>query len=102
MVLQSHLWLVGEIPPKTWGDCRETSDSNARTDSYDDLVDLLIKFAMERENDSHMDKYLRQHLRRETPGEKNPEERSPHPHSNPGKGRDGQLKHMTQTPPLRG
>ena len=69
---------------------------------YDDLVDLLIELAMKRENDSHMDKYPRKHLRRETPAEKSPGGRSPQPHSNLGKGRGGQLKHMTETPPSKG
>ena len=65
-------------------------------------MDLLIKLAMGRENDSYMDEYLRKHLRRETPAEKKLRGRSPHPHSKPGKGRGGQLKHMTQTPPSKG
>ena len=69
--------------------------------SYDDLVDLLIALAMERENDSHMDRYLQKHLRRETPAEKSPRGRSPQPHSNPGQGRGGQLKHLTETPPFQ-
>ena len=98
---EPHLWLTGKIPPKTWDDCRETSERKARRHYYDDLVDLLIELAMERENDSHMHKYLHKHLRRETPAEKNPGGRSPHPHCNPGKGRGGQLKHMTETPPPR-
>ena len=88
-----------KIPTTTWENCRETSERKSRTHSYDDLVDLLIELAMERENDSHMDKRMRQHLRRETPAEKSPGGRSPQPHSNPGKGRGGQLKHMTETPP---
>ena len=91
---EPHLWLVGKIPPKTWDNCRETSERKARTHSYDDLIDLLVELAMERENDSHMDKYLRKHLRRETPTMRNPRGRSSPPHSNPGKGRRGQLKHM--------
>ena len=78
---------------------RETSESKARTHSYDDLVDLLIELDMERENDSHMDKYLRKHLRKETTAEKSPGEMSPQPQSNPGKGGSGQLKHMKGTPP---
>ena len=49
-----------------------------------------------------MDRYLRKHLRRETPAEKSPRGRSPQPHSNPGKGRGGQLKHMTETHPTKG
>ena len=99
---EPHLWLVGKIPPKTWDECRETSERKARTHSYDDLVDLLIELAMERENDSHMDKYLRKHLPRETLAEKNPGGRSLHHHSNPGKGPGGQLKHMTETPSSKG
>ena len=70
--------------------------------SHNDLVDLLIELAMERENDSHMDKYLCKHLRRETPDEKAPGGRSPQHHSNPGKGRGGQLNHMTETLPSKG
>ena len=99
---EPHLWLVGKIPTRTWDHCRETSERKSRTHSYDDLVDLLIELAMERENDSHMDKYLRKHLRRETPAEKSPAGRSPQPHSNPGKGYGGPLKHMTETPPSKG
>ena len=56
---------------------------------------------MERENDSHIDKYLRKHLRRETPAEKAPGGRSPQPHSKPGKGRGGQQKLITETPPSK-
>ena len=96
------LWLVGKIPTRTWENCRETSKRKPQTHSYDDLVDLFIALPMERENDSHMDKYLRKHLRRETPTEKAPGGGSPQPHSNPGKGRGGQLKHMTETPPSKG
>ena len=93
---------MGKIPTRTWDNCRETSERKARTHSEDALVDLLIELAMERENDSHMDKYLRKHLRRETPAEKSPGERSPQPHSKPGKGRGGQLRHLTETPPSKG
>ena len=83
------LWVVGKIPPKTWEICRETSKKKAQTHSSDDLIDLLIELAMERENDSHMDKYPRKHLRRETPAKKSPRGRLPQPHSKPGKGRSG-------------
>ena len=99
---EPHLWLVGKIPTRTWENCRETSDRKSRTRSYDDLVDLLIELGMEREIHSHMDKYLRKHLRRETPAEKSLGGRSPQPHSNPGKRRGGQLKHMTEIPPSKG
>ena len=56
---EPHLCLVGKIPPKIWDDCRETSERKALTHPCDDLVDLQIELAMQRENDSHMDKYLR-------------------------------------------
>ena len=49
-----------------------------------------------------MDKYLRKRLRREAPAEKPQGGRSPQPHSNPGKGKGGQLKHMKETPPAKG
>ena len=99
---EPHVWLVGKIPTKTWENCRETSERKSQTQSYDDLSDLLIELAMERENDSHIDKYLRKHVRRETLAEKGPRGRSSQPHSNPRKGRGGQLKHMTETPPTKG
>ena len=97
-----HLWLMGKTPPKTWENCRETSERKSLTHSYDDLVDLLIELAIERENDSHMDKYLRKHLRRETPAEKAPEGSTPQPHPNPGKRRGGHRTHMTETPSSKG
>ena len=49
-----------------------------------------------------MDKYLRKHLWRQTPAEKSLGGRSPQPHSSPGKGRGGQLKHMKESPPSKG
>ena len=99
---EPHLWLVGKIPPTTWENCKKTSERKSRSHSYDELADLLIELAMERENDSHMDKYLRKHLRREAPAEEAQGGRSPQPHSNPGKGKGGQLKHMKETPPAKG
>ena len=54
---------------------------------------------MERANDSHMDKYLRKHLRRETPAERNPRGGFCEPHSNPRKGRGGNLNYMQEHPP---
>ena len=59
---EPHLWLVGKIPLRTWEDCRSTSERKRRTHTYDDLVDLLIELALERENDSHMEKILERHL----------------------------------------
>ena len=83
---EPHPWLVGKIPLNTSENCRETSQRKARTRSYDDVIDLLMELAIEWDNDSHMDQYLREHLQRETPAEKSPGGRLPQPHSNPGKG----------------
>ena len=59
---EPHLWLMSKIPQRTWDDCRATSERKSRTHSYDELVDLLIELALERENDSHMEKFLKKHL----------------------------------------
>ena len=61
---EPHLWLMSKIPQRTWDDCRATSERKSRTHSYDELVDLLIELALERENDSHMEKFLKNHLGR--------------------------------------
>ena len=90
---------MGKIPPKTWENCRGPSERKSGAHSYDDLVDLLIEMAMEREKHSHMDDYLRKHLQSETPTKKAPGGRLPEPQSNPGKGRGGHLKHMRPPPP---
>ena len=58
------LWLMNEIPTCTRDDCRTTSERRSRTHTHDDLVDLLIELALERENDSHMEKFLKRHLGR--------------------------------------
>ena len=59
---EPHLWLTSKIPTRTWGDCRTTSERKSRTHSYDDLVDLLMELALERENVSHVEKFLKKHL----------------------------------------
>ena len=61
---EPHLWLMSKIPQRTWDNCRSTSERKVRTHSYDELVDLLIELAVERENDSHMEKSLKKHLGR--------------------------------------
>ena len=107
---EPHLWLVGKIPPRTWDDCRSTSERKRRTHTYDDLVDLLIELALERENDSHMEKFLKRHLgkganptpdRGEGRGNRTP------PNANKGGGKGGgnlramnEVKPETGSPPL--
>ena len=107
---EPHLWLMSTISQRTWDDCRSTSERKSRTHSYDELVDLLIELALERENDSHMEKFLKKHLGRggtptpesgEGKGPKNP----PNANQGGGKGR-GNLRAMNEvnpdagTPPL--
>ena len=107
---EPHLWLVSKIPTRTWDDCRTTSQWKSRTHTYDDLVDLLIELALERENDSHMEKFLKRHLGRggtptlergEGKGPKNPAIAN----KGDGKGRGNlrvmnEVKPETDTPPL--
>ena len=107
---EPHLWLMSKIPQRTWDDCRSTSERKSRTHSYDELVDLLIELALERENDSHMEKFLKKHLGRGcTP---TPERGEGNGHKNPtntnqggGKGRGNlratnEVKPDAGTPPL--
>ena len=55
---------MSKIPASTWADCRTTSERKSWTHTYDDLVDLLIELALERQNDSHMESFLKKHLGR--------------------------------------
>ena len=61
---EPHRWLMSKIPSCTWDDCHTSSERKSRTHTYDDLVDLLIEVALQRENDSHMEKFLKKHLGR--------------------------------------
>ena len=81
---EPHLWLVGTIPTRTWEDCCSTSERKSRTHMYDDLVDLLIQLAVERETDLHMEIFLKRHLGKGG---------SPTPERGEGKG----LKNRTNT-----
>ena len=103
---EPHLWLMSKIPGRTWDDRRATSERKSRTHSYDELVDLLIELALERENDSHMEKDLKKHLGRggtptpergEWKGPKNPTNAS----QGGGKGR-GNLRAMNEVKPDAG
>ena len=107
---EPHLWLVSKIPTRTWDDCRTTSEEKSRTHTYDDLVDLLIKLALDRENDSKMEIFLKRHLGRGgTPTPERCEGKGPessnNANKNGGKG-GGNLRAMNEvkpeigTPPL--
>ena len=107
---EPHLWLMSKIPRRTWDDCRATSKRKSRTHSYDELVDLLIELALERENDFHMEKFLKKHLGRgSTPTPERGKAKGPKNPTNTnqggGKGR-GNLRAMSGvrsdagTPPL--
>ena len=105
-----HLWLVSKIPTRMWDECRTTSERKSRTHTYDDLVDLLIELALERENDSHMEKFLKRHLGRGgTPSPERGEGKGPKnpTNANKGGGKGGgnlrtmnEVKPETGTPPL--
>ena len=97
---EPHLWLRSKIPQHTWDDYRATTERKSRTHSYDELVELLIELALERENDSHMEKYLKKHLGRGgTPTPERGEGKGPKNPTNAnqgvGKGR-GNLRAMNE------
>ena len=103
---EPHLWLMSKIPQRTWDDCRSTSERKSWTHLYDELVDLLIELALERENDSDMEKFLKKHLGRggnptpergEGKGPKNPTNAN----QGGGKGR-GHLRAMNEVKPDAG
>ena len=103
---EPHLWLTSKIPSRTWDDCRTTSEKRSRTHTSDDLVDLLIELALERENASHMEKFLKKYLGRggtptpelgEGKGPKNPTNAN----EGAGKGR-GNLRAMNEVKPEAG
>ena len=97
---------MSKIPQRTWDDCRSTSERRSRTHWYDELVDLMIELALERENDSHMGKFLKKHLSRGgTPTPKRGEGKGPKNPTNTnqggGKGR-GNLRAMNEVKPDAG
>ena len=107
---EPHLWLMSKVPTLTWDHCRTTSERKSRTHTYSGLVDLLIELALERENDSHMDKFLKKHVGRGgTPTPQRGEGKGP---KNPTNGNKGggkgwgnmramnEVKLETGTPPL--
>ena len=56
------MWLDGNFPLRTWEVCRSSSKRKQRTHTYDDVVDLLLELALEREKDSHLETFLKSHL----------------------------------------
>ena len=103
---EPRLWFMSKIPQRTWDDCRASSETKSRTDSYDELVDLLIELAFERENDSHMGKFLKKHLGRGgTPTPKRGEGKVPKnlTNANQGGGKEmGNLRAMNGVKPDAG
>ena len=103
---EPHLWLMSKIPARTRDDCRTTSERKSRTHTYDDLVDLLIELALERESDYHMEKFLKKHLGRggtPTPecGEGKGPENPTNANQGGGKGR-GNLRAINEVKPEAG
>ena len=103
---EPHLWLMSKIPTRRRDDCRATSERKSRTNSYDDLVDLLIELALERENNSHMAKFLKKHLGRGgTPTPEHGEGKRPKNTTNANQGGDkgrGNLRAMNEVKPDAG
>ena len=101
---------MSKIPSRTWDDCRTTSERKSRNHTYKNLVDLLIDLDLERENDSHMEKFLKKHLGRDgTPTPECGEEKEPKSPTNAnqggGRGRGNlgamdEVKPGAGTPPL--
>ena len=103
---EPDLRLNSKIPIRTWDDCRTTSERKSWTHTYDDLTDLLIELALERENNSHMGKFLKKHLGRgSTPTPKRGKGKEPKNPTNTnqggGKGR-GNLRAMNEVKPEAG
>ena len=102
-----HLWCLGKIPPHTWEDCRSTSEKKRPTHTYDELADLLIERALERENNSHMEHFLKRHLGKganPTPdrGESRGSQTPTNPNKDGGKGGGGNLRAMDEVKPEAG
>ena len=103
---EPQLWLMSKITSRTWDNCRTTSERKSQTHTYDDLVDLLSELALERENDSYMEKFLKKHLGPDgTPtsdlGEGREHENPTNANQGGGKGR-GNLRAMNQGKPETG
>ena len=103
---EPHLWLMSKIPTRTWDDCRTTSERKSWFHKYDDLVDLLIELALEKENDSHMEKFLKRHMGRGgAPTPERGEGKGPKSTTNTNKGGGkggGNLRAMNEVKPETG
>ena len=50
-------WLVAKLPRELWDECRSTAERKARALHYEDLCVLLLKLALEKEGDQHLNNY---------------------------------------------
>ena len=50
-------WLVAKLPGELWDECRSTAERNARALHHKDLCVLLLKRALEKESDQHLNNY---------------------------------------------
>ena len=50
-------WLVAKLPRELWDECRSTAERKARSLRYEDLCVLLLKLALEKESDQHLNNY---------------------------------------------
>ena len=107
---EPHLWLLSKFPTRMWDVCSTTSERKSRTHTYDEFVGLLIALALEEENDSHMEKFLKRHPSRGgNPTPERGEGKGPNDPTNANKGggkgwgnlrASNEVNPETGTPPL--
>ena len=50
-------WLVAKLSREPWNECRSTAERKARALNYEDLSVLLLKLALEKKSDQHLNAY---------------------------------------------
>ena len=50
-------WLVAKLPRELWDECCSTAECKARALNYEDLCELLLVLALEKESDQHLNAY---------------------------------------------
>ena len=50
-------WLVAKLPRELWDECRSTAERKARALHYEDICELLLELALEKESDQHLNNY---------------------------------------------
>ena len=50
-------WSVAKLPRELWDECRSTAECKARALHHEDLCELLLELALEKESDQHLNNY---------------------------------------------